>query len=713
MARERLARLAMCLAASGGLVYLTWRLLYTLNPQALWFSVPLWAAELAGWVEMALFFFMVWRLTDRKDPPPAPPDLSVDVFVPTYDEPLWLLRRTLLGAKNIRYPHQTYVLDDGNRPEVAALARELGCHYLARPTREHAKAGNLNYGLQHSRGEFLAVLDADHVPVPEFLDRVLGYFTDERVALVQAPQEFYNVDSYQHWVDPQTGLTWHEQALFFRVIQPGKDRMNAAFYCGSPAVLRRKALEEIGGFAVESVTEDILTSLRLHRRGWKSIYHNETLAYGVAPASGRAYLRQRLRWGQGAMQVLRLENPLIGPGLTLAQRLSYLASLITWFEGWRKLVYYLSPPIFLLTGILPIRTLDLPFLLLWTGYHGATAVAFYLASRGYGSLLRAEKFAMARFATYIQATFTLFSPHPPEFGVTPKGRVEVPSPRILLPQAGVLALNLAGVLLGAVGTWKDGGFSLAYAVNTGWASVHIALAVWAIAHLWTHREQRTHYRLTANLPVRCGIGEKEVVGVLVDCHEVGASVFVPDLVAISVRPGRVWLRLAEGWPASHAQLHGRPVWVRPTPEGTILGIRFDERVEGAIPLAFLSTVLLVTHRAFLAAHPGPAGWGERLEWRGLRDPRESRAFAYTVAWDGKEVWAVGWERAGGWSLWAPHLPSEGTVVRLRPWARGAGQPARVMGIRRIPLPDELAGHSLCQARVERVAAEPSTMARVG
>ena len=703
MLRERLARITMLLAAFGGLVYLTWRALYTFNPQALWFSLPLWAAEVSGWVEMALFFFMAWRLTDRKDPPPAPPGLTVDVFVPTYDEPLWLLRRTLLGVKSIRYPHETYVLDDGNRPEVADLARELGCRYLARPTHEHAKAGNLNYGLRHSRGEFIAVLDADHVPVPEFLDRLLGYFADERVAFVQTPQEFYNIDSYQHWVDPQTGLTWHEQALFFRVIQPGKDRMNAAFYCGSPAVLRRRALEEVGGFAVESVTEDLLTSLRLHRRGWKSIYHNETLAYGVAPASGRAYMRQRLRWGQGAMQVLRLDNPLLGPGLTLSQRLSYLASLITWFEGWRKLVYYLCPPVFLLTGILPIRTLDFPFLLLWTGYHGAMAVAFRLAGRGYGQILRAEKFAMARFATYIRATFTLLSHRPPEFGVTPKGQVEWVPPRILAPQAFVLVFNTAGLFSAAVGAWINGSLPLAYAVNTLWASVHIALACWAMLHLWSHRERRTHYRLTANLPVRCRLGEQERVGVLLDCHEAGASVLLPKPPVIPVQEARVRIRLAEGWPASQMELSSRPVWIRHTPVGAILGVRFEE--EKALSGVFLSTILLVTHRAFLAAHPGPAGWGERPEWRALRDPREPPPFACAIAWGVKEVWAVGWERPGGWNVWAPYLPSAGTVIRLRPWARGTGELARVVEVQAIPLADELVGHRLYRARVERAAEE--------
>lgn len=716
--RERLARLAMLLAAFAGVIYLAWRALYTFNPAALWFSLPLWAAELSGWVEMALFFFMVWRLPEGQDPPPAPPGRTVDVFVPTYDEPLWLLRRTLLGVRNIRYPHETYVLDDGNRPEVAALARELGCRYLARPTHEHAKAGNLNFGLRHSRGEFIAVLDADHIPVPDFLDRLLGYFTDERVAFVQTPQEFYNVDSYQHWVDPRTGLTGHEQALFFRVIQPGKDRMNSAFYCGSPAVLRRKALEEIGGFAVESVTEDILTSLRLHRRGWKSVYRNETLAYGVAPASGPAYLRQRLRWGQGAMQVLRLDNPLLGPGLTLPQRLSYLASLITWFEGWRKLVYYLCPPVFLLTGILPLRAVDLPFLLLWTSYHGAMAVAFRLAGRGYARILQTEKFAMARFATYIRATLTLFSRRPPRFRVTPKGRSEALSPldprlvRLVGPQLAVLAVNATGLVLGGAGVWNRGGLFMAYAVNAVWATAHALLAAWAIGHLWIHRDRRTHYRLTAHVPVRCACGGGELVGVLVDCHEAGASVLVSEPVSIPLPEERVRIRMADGWPASRAEFLGRPVWVRRTRKGTLLGIRFEEQTEKADFEMLLSAILLVTHRAFLAAHAGPAARGERPEWRALRDPRAGQPFASTISWDTQQVCAVAWQRDGEWNIWAPSLPPPGTPILLRPWARGAGEVGRVAEVQTIPLAEELGGAALFRGRLQRAPQEPFARRRL-
>ena len=168
-----------------------------------------------------------------------------------------MLRRTLLAASRMEYPHQTWLLDDGNRPEARALADSLGCRYLARERNTDAKAGNLNNALQHSEAELIAVFDADHAPARDFLTRTLGYFADPAVAFVQTPQDFYNLDSYQHRQHPRRHLVWTEQSLFFRVIQRGKDCWNAAFFCGSCAVLRRRALDKIGGFATGSVTEDL------------------------------------------------------------------------------------------------------------------------------------------------------------------------------------------------------------------------------------------------------------------------------------------------------------------------------------------------------------------------------------------------------------------------------------------------------------------------
>ncbi|MES2366975.1 MAG: cellulose synthase catalytic subunit [Pseudomonadota bacterium] len=242
---------------------------------------------------------MTWRLTVRIAPP-APRGLSVDVFIPTFNEPVQLVRRTLLATIHMDYPHETWLLDDGNRPEMASLAEDLGVRYLARERNTDAKAGNLNNALANSSAEFVAVFDADHAPQQNFLTHTLGYFNDPAVAFVQTPQDFFNLDSYQHRQQTRKHTVWTEQSLFFRVIQRGKDYWNAAFFCGSCATLRRSALEKIGGFATGTVTEDLHTSIRLHKQGFKSVYHAEPLAFGIAPSSVVPFLQQRIRWGQGA-----------------------------------------------------------------------------------------------------------------------------------------------------------------------------------------------------------------------------------------------------------------------------------------------------------------------------------------------------------------------------------------------------------------------------
>lgn len=253
------------LTAGVGVWYLAWRLT-TFNPDAWTFSVLLYAAEAFTFVTLAMFVFMVWEV---EPPPPVHPSTghSVDVFVTTYDEDPELLRKTLIGCSRLRYPHTTWVLDDGQRPEVAELAQELACKYLTRTDRKEAKAGNLNNVLAHTQGEFIVTLDADHIPLPHLLDATLGYFeADPRLAFVQLPQMFYNLDSIQHRVNLQDCTLWEDQSLFFQKIQLGKNRWNAAFYCGSPAVIRRKALKKIGGFQTRTVTEDLHTSIALHRR---------------------------------------------------------------------------------------------------------------------------------------------------------------------------------------------------------------------------------------------------------------------------------------------------------------------------------------------------------------------------------------------------------------------------------------------------------------
>jgi hypothetical protein len=207
------------------------------NPGSPTLSTLLLAAELFGIFSLALHIFSTWTLVDRRAPPPAA-GASADIFVTTWNEPVEMLRNTLLAAKAVRHAGTVWLLDDGARPEMKRLAAELGVAYLARTERTHAKAGNLNNALGHSKSDHVAIFDCDHAPSPDFLERTLGYFSDPRVAFVQTPQDFYNVDSFQHRGRRASQEVWHEQTLFYRVIQPGKDRWNAAFFCGSCAVVR-------------------------------------------------------------------------------------------------------------------------------------------------------------------------------------------------------------------------------------------------------------------------------------------------------------------------------------------------------------------------------------------------------------------------------------------------------------------------------------------
>ena len=225
------------LAGAAGLVYFGWRVT-VLNLDAPVLSAVFLLAELFGFASLALTVVVCWRIAVRRAGA-VPAAATVDVFIPTYDEPVELVRLTAAAALAMRHPHETWLLDDGNRTEIRALAVEFGCRYLARGSNAFAKAGNLNHALQPSRGEFIALLDADHVPEPWFLEALLGYFADPEVAFVQAPHDFYNHDSVQNRNETRHATLWHDQSFFYRVGEAGRDHWNAASFCGTTAMLRR------------------------------------------------------------------------------------------------------------------------------------------------------------------------------------------------------------------------------------------------------------------------------------------------------------------------------------------------------------------------------------------------------------------------------------------------------------------------------------------
>lgn len=517
--------------------YLWWRATATLNPDALLFSWVLLLAEGFGVFNYLLFLWMTWDVSPTREYVKPDKGLAVDVYVPTYDEELELLEATLVGCQRMTYPHKTYVLDDGRRPEVEALARLLGGEYITRPDNEHAKAGNINHALTKTSGEFIAVLDADMVPQPDFLERTLGYFQDEQLAFVQAPQEFYNVrDSIQH---DRKRDTWHEQALFFRVIQPGKNHSDSAFWAGSPSVMRRKALEDVGGVATETITEDIHTSVRLHAKGWKSLFVNEALAYGIAPQTIHAYLLQRLRWAQGTMQLYRgKESPLWRPGLTPRQRLSYFASFLTYVEAFQKLLLILTPSLIILLHMVPMRVNVWEFVLRWAPYFALTILANQVWGRSYFNYFQTEKFNLLKMVTFLQSFLTLLRPRRLRFRVTPKSlqadvyAKERATLRVYMALLGaIMGISLSGLLqLGrAVRSAVDPGI---LAIAIVWATYNAGIVLLGIRDVLTHKHNRRQYRF--------GI---ELKGNLFSASE--KSLIPVELEDLSLNGARFWVNKEE------------------------------------------------------------------------------------------------------------------------------------------------------------------------
>jgi cellulose synthase (UDP-forming) len=502
---ERLSfasRAVVIAAATAGLVYFPWRLT-TFNPHALLLSAALYGAETFGVIAILLHAFMTWRVL-RRTSPPITAEPSVDVFIPTYNEPVEMLRRTLLAAIQMKYPHQTWLLDDGNRPSMAALAKELGVNYLARADNRHAKAGNLNNALAHSTGDLIAIFDADHVPHEDFLMSTLGYLEDPKVAFVQTPQDFYNLNSFQHRESEERKIVWTEQSLFFRVIMPGKDYWNAAFFCGSCAIARRSALESIGGFATETITEDLHTSVRLHKKGFGSVYHAQSLAYGIAPDTFEPYESQRVRWGQGAMQVWRLEGFLTARGLSLAQRLCYLASAMTYFDGWQKAFMYFLPSFVLISGILPIASLDWGFAARFVPWYLLSLWACEELGRGYARSWLIEQYNFLRYPGFIFATFTFFLNRKLRFRVTKKtGSARIENYRRMSPHLAVVAIAVSAIVFGAIryaGTPYMA--ASAFLLNVLWASVTILIASIAVRFALGHaKQERASYRFRLPVPI--------------------------------------------------------------------------------------------------------------------------------------------------------------------------------------------------------------------
>lgn len=416
--------------------YLTWRSLSTLNlstPLNGVFSLGLYGMELlllsGGLIQLVLLL----RIRDRRpeadqrsiavlDGTFAP---TVDVLIPTYNEAPFILQRTVLGCQALDYPNKTiYLLDDTRRPEVAALAKELGCEYLTRPDNRHAKAGNLNHALAQTQGELIVVFDADFVPTRNFLIRTVGFFQDPEVALVQTPQTFYNPDPIARNLGLEDVLTPDEE-VFYRQIQPIRDGAGSVICAGTSFVMRRSALTATGCFVTESLSEDYFTGIRLAASGYRLVYLNEKLSAGLAADSIAVQALQRVRWAQGTLQAFFIQtNPLTIPGLTPIQRLAHLEGLLHWFTSLARVGLLLMPLAYSFLGVIPLRATGEDLLYFFLPFYLVSfSTAAWLNFRARSALLGDVYSLVLVFPLALTVIKVMLNPFGKGFKVTPKGGV--------------------------------------------------------------------------------------------------------------------------------------------------------------------------------------------------------------------------------------------------------------------------------------------------
>ena len=441
--------------------YIWWRYTSTLNwddPVSLICGLLLLAAETYAWVVLVLGYFQtIWPL--NRQPAPMPEDVkswpTIDIMVPTYNEDMSVVKPTIYAALGIDWPKEKlniWLLDDGGREEFREFAETVGVKYIARTTHEHAKAGNINNALKQATGEFVAIFDCDHVPTRSFLQLTLGwFFKDKKLGMMQTPHHFFSPDPFERNLG-RFRRTPNEGTLFYGLLQDGNDMWDATFFCGSCAVLRRTALDEVGGIAVETVTEDAHTSLRLHRRGWTSAYIRIPQAAGLATESLSAHIGQRIRWARGMVQIFRLDNPLFGKGLKLAQRICYANAMLHFLSGIPRLIFLTAPLAFLLMHAYII-------------FAPALAIALYVIPHIVHSSLTNSKIQgkyrhsfwseiyETVLAWYIArpTTVALFNPHKGKFNVTAKGGLvehQHVDWVITRPYLILVLLNFAGLILG-------------------------------------------------------------------------------------------------------------------------------------------------------------------------------------------------------------------------------------------------------------------------
>lgn len=557
--------------------YLYYRVNYTLNFND-WingtFSFLLFTAELYAILTLVLAYFQTVKIRDRQmvDLTLYPQEQwpKVDIYIPTYNEDVEIVRKTTLCALAIDYPadkKHIFVLDDGRaekykarREELRQMCEELGATMMTRDNNDHAKAGNINTAFKRTDGDLVMILDCDHMPVKHFLMHTVGFFFNPNVAFVQTPHWFYNPDPFERNLLTGGKIPVGNE-LFYKVLQKGNDFWNASFFCGSAAVIRKEYALQIGGIATETVTEDCHTAFRLHSLGYESIYYDRIMVAGLAPEKFSAYVGQQVRWARGMAQILRIENPLINPKLNLnvPQRLCYFSATSHFFYGFPRLMYAIAPPLFLLFGINSVQGLGLETLFYALPHIILSMQTNHIPYKHVRFSFWNEIFEFAMsFQAGIVTLLALVNPKLGSFNVTDKGLTvtkrsfDFDSVRYLVIVSAIAAASLLAV---PFWLWLSPEDTQAVLINMFWCVFNLFLLLAACLVAFEQPQLRRAHRLPRKLTAVIHSAGQSWSGQTVDVSESGTQILLDEWPNI---PDEVKVELVGDYGA-RALLNGRVV----------------------------------------------------------------------------------------------------------------------------------------------------------
>ncbi|SAL77551.1 cellulose synthase (UDP-forming) [Caballeronia choica] len=555
-----LVMIMLSLVASGR--YMFWRLTETTyweHPLDAAWGLLLVSAEVYSTIVLLLGYFQTaWPLQRKPMPLPASRDLwpTVDVFIPTYNEPLSVVKPTIYAALALDYPADKiaiHVLDDGRRPEFKAFCEEIGVNWTIRTHNRHAKAGNINEALKITKGEYLAIFDCDHIPTRSFLQVGLGWFLrDKLLSMLQTPHHFFSPDPFERNLGTFRKVP-NEGELFYGLVQDGNDLWNATFFCGSCALLRRSMVEEIGGIAVETVTEDAHTALKLHRLGYTTAYLAIPQAAGLATESLSGHIGQRIRWARGMTQIFRIDNPLTGRGLKIGQRLCYLNAMMHFFYGIPRLVFLTAPLSYLFFGAHVIEAAASSIAIFALPHMMHASITNSRMQRSFRHSFWAEVYESV-LASYITAPTLLavINPKLGKFNVTAKGgqiAKDYFDWSISRPYLFLLLLNLIGFCAGIAHIyfyWEVRSEVQTTVLNLCWTLYNMLILGASVAAASERRQVRTTHRVHMQMPVMLKFSTGRTLACeTIDYSEGGVGVKLPSDIEVPMHE-RVTVSLFRG-----------------------------------------------------------------------------------------------------------------------------------------------------------------------